>query len=359
MDEREIALRRLAAQQVTERTAERPEAVVAGLCAVQAQDYNGALWSVGLRQAGAATEAGVEAAVEAGAIVRTWPMRRTLHFVAAADVRWMLALLAPRAIEQAAGRRAQLGISDDDVARSGEILGAALSGGVRLTRSDALAALEAGGVATTGQRGYHLLVHHAQEGLMVLGPRAGKEQTFVGMDDWVAPAPPLERDEALGRLARRYYAGHGPATVYDLVWWAGITVGDARRAVAAGGDALAAVTVGKVTYYVAAGALDARPDEAPSAWLLPGFDEYLLGYRDREAMLDPAHAEALHPGANGVFKPYMVVDGRVAGLWSHTVRKKGVTVVQEPFAPLEPWAKDALEVEAARYAGFLGNALAK
>ncbi|MGL4650036.1 MAG: winged helix DNA-binding domain-containing protein, partial [Caldilineaceae bacterium] len=233
--------------------------MVRHLGALQAQDYAWGIWSVAARVdpvSALATQAAVEQALAEASIVRSWPMRRTLHLVAGADLRWMLATMAMRAVAQGAPRRRDLGILDEQLAQARDIWAAALEGGRRLTRTAMLEVLEQGGIPTDGQRGYHLLVHHAQEGLLCLGPNEGKEQTFVLLDEWIAPAPPLTRDEALATLALRYFTGHGPATIHDLGWWSGMPLGELRAGLSAVAPLLEAHTVDNREYWMAPGALD-------------------------------------------------------------------------------------------------------
>jgi len=319
---------------------------------MQAQDWPGAKWSVGLRSPGS-TEATVEAACDAGEIVRSWPMRGTLHFVPAEDLGWLLELGTPRAVRSAASRRAALGITDADVQRARETAVASLTGGRRLSRGALVAAIAAGGVSTAGQRGYHLLWYLSQTGTLVLGPTDGGQQSFVLLDEWV-PAPRcLERDEALGEIAFRYFRSHGPATIGDLTRWSGLPVADVRRGLSVAGDRLATVEIDGVAYHVAPETLAATPAGA-DVHLLPGFDEYLLGYRDRSAALAPEHADAIVPGANGMFRPTIVVDGKVVGTWRRTVRARGVVIEPAPFAPLSDRHRDALIDAARAYGRYLG-----
>jgi hypothetical protein len=353
-----IGAMRLRNQHISLRTARTPAEVVAHMGAMQAQDYAGALWSVGLRMAddGGATAADVERSIDDRSIIRTWPMRRTLHFVAAQDVHWMLALLAPRALAQAEGRRRELEVDDAALAQSRDALTAALQGGRQRSREELFSVLEAAGVRTEGQRGYHILVNLAQSGLLCYASRDGKQATFALLDECVPPRSLPDMEGALATLATRYFVSHGPATVHDFAWWAGLTVGDARKGAAAAGDALERMTVEGRDYLLGSGALDARPDDAASErlFLLPGFDEFLLGYADRGAVLEPAHAQRLHPGANGVFKPHMVLDGRVAGLWMRKVKARVVEVTAQPFDGLDERARRAFEGQAQRYGAFLG-----
>ena len=319
---------------------------------MQAQDYGGALWAIGLRMTGA-TERSIEQAIAERAIVRTWPMRGTLHFVAAQDVRWLLALLTPRVIAHSAGRYRQLELDEVTFARSKEVFARALQGGKQLTRDEMLQELEQAGISTAGQRGYHLLGRAAQDGLICFGTRRGKQQTFTLLDEWVPLTRSLPRDEALAELTRRYFTSHGPATVQDLMHWAGLTAAEAKTGLAAAGKALVQVTVADRVYWMPCEAPEIN-HATPSVHLLPGFDEYLLGYRDRSAVLDPAHAQRICPGGNGMFSPTIVIDGVVTGTWRRTFKGGAVVVETTPFRPLTAAENDALAAAADRYGRFLG-----
>ncbi len=344
-----------------------PAGVVRRLCAMQAQDYAGALWSVGVRCAPGTTVADVERTIAEGRIVRTWPMRGTLHLVAPEDVHWLLALLAPRRLAQAAGRHRQLGLDDAVFGRAGELFADALRGGRVLTRGEMMALLEGAGIATDGQRGYHVLWTLAQRGLLCCGPMRGAEQTFVLLDEW-APPPATDlatdRPAALALLAERYVAAHGPATVADFARWAGLTATDARLGVEGAGEALGSVTADGIEYRVLADAADAlhhTPERAatngprPEVLLVPGFDEYQLGYADRSLMLGAfAKTYGSTISANGMFSATVVVDGRVAGVWKRSVTAKRATVTARTFRRLTNAEKRGLRLAAERYAAFLG-----
>lgn len=351
-----LAARRLLNQQIAAATCTTPAEVVSHLLAMQAQDYLGTLWAVGLRLPGS-TERTIEAALENRSIVRTWPMRGTLHVVAAADVRWLLDLLAPRRLAQAAYRRRQLDIDEDTLARSRAVCQKALQGGKQLERGAMFALLESHGISTAGQRGIHILGTLAQEGLLCLGARSGKQFTFALLDEWVPHARSLPRDEALAELARRYCVGHGPAAVQDFAWWSGLTLSDARAALAAAAPHLQQEVIDGDTYWQAAGAPDAAnvdsEELADAVHLLPGFDEYLLGYTDRSAVLDPRHALLTHPGTNGMMLPVLVVGGRVVGVWKRAIKKKAVALNFTPFEPLTVAQKEAVAGAAERYGHFL------
>jgi hypothetical protein len=329
----ELGLLRLVAQRLAGPAQPTAADAVRGLTAVQAQDYPGALTSVALRTAGR-RRPDVEAALDAGEVVRSWPMRGTLHLVAADDLPWLLELLAPRILAGAGGRRERLGLTEVDIEGARAAAIAVLGGGRRLRRDALLAAFAGAGVDVSGQRGYHLLWYLAQTGLLCLGPTEAGQQLFVLLDEWVPIRFRRERAEALAELALRYFTGHGPATVKDLARWAGLPLGDARIGLATARPELAAVEVDGVEYLQApdtADLLAAVRDHARGVFLLPGFDEFVLGYGDRSAVLDPEFAERIVPGGNGMFRPTVVSDGRIVGTWAWTGRGERRRVTAIPF----------------------------
>ncbi|MCA9611002.1 MAG: AlkZ family DNA glycosylase [Myxococcales bacterium] len=303
---------------------------------MQGQDYPSAVWAVALRTE-RATWADVEHAFASAAIVRTWPMRGTLHVVPAEDARWMCRLTGELALPKMARRRAQLGLDEETLSKAARIFEETLAPGAPRTRAEMLDALERGGVSPAGQRGYHLLAHWSIRGLLCFGPARDKEQTFVLLDAWVPRSRDLEGDEALFELATRYLASHAPATHRDFAWWAGIGLTRAKRA-------FEMVRI------------EAQPASrrALPALLLPGFDEYLLGYADRSAVLDAAYVQAICPGNNGVFQPTLVIDGRIVGTWRRSVGATRARLRLSPFEALGARARSALEKEAERYGRFLG-----
>ncbi|HTS15074.1 MAG TPA: winged helix DNA-binding domain-containing protein [Candidatus Sulfotelmatobacter sp.] len=354
--ERRLTALRLTAQRIGSAQLATPAAVVRWMLALQAQDFPGVRWSVGLRQADG-REAAVEQACDDGSIVRSWPMRGTLHLVAGEDLGWMLALTTPKAIASLAARRAYLGIADLDAERAREIAVASLTGGRVLARDRLLAAIEAGGVPTTGQRGYHLLWFLAQTGTLVLGPTRARQQTFALLDEWVRAPRRLDRDEALGELASRYFRSHGPATERDLARWSGLTLGDVRRGLAVAGAALTRLELDDQVYHLAPETLTADGPEVtpPRVHLLPGFDEFLLGYADRTAALPRQWSRAVVPGGNGMFKPTIVADGRVVGTWRRTVGAAAVVVEATPFEPVAALIRHEAAAAAERFGAFLGR----
>jgi hypothetical protein len=312
MNPGEVARSRLANQQITAHTSESPKDVVASFGGMQAQDYRSALWAVGLRLA-KASEADVEQALATAAIVRTWAMRGTLHFVAAADVRWILGLLAPRAIAGSAYRRSQLEIDDLTLARSRDLFMAALADGSVLARPEAMGLLEGAGIKTIGQRGIHILRHLSLEGLLCQLAFKARQPTFGLLDAWVPRSAAMDRGDALAELASRYFSSRGPATLKDFVWWSGLTVADAKAAIELAATRLAREQNGDTVYWMPATSSAVPLLEKPVS-VLPSFDEYILAYADREMALGDIPRERVFAG--GVFRPTVVVDGRVVGTWN-------------------------------------------
>jgi hypothetical protein len=352
MNASDIGSHRLQQQQIARQSFEHPGRLVSWLGAVQAQDFAGAKWSLGLRLPGR-TDADIEQAIADKSVVRTWPMRGTLHFVAAADVRWMLQLLTPRVVAGSKSRLQGLGLDEAAVSRSYKAMTQALQGGRQVMRKEVMAVLERAGISTAGQRGYHLLWRAAQAGLICQGCMNGKQQTFTLLDEWVPPSRALTRDEALAEIARRYFTSHGPATLQDFLWWTGLAAVDARAGIEMAKSQLIQETVAGKACWMSPTIPTAR-DRSPTAYLLPGFDEYLLGYRDRSAVLAARHAPRIAPGANGVFNPTIVIDGQVAGTWKRTFKKSTVTIALSPFASLTEAKRRAVAVAAEGYGKFLG-----
>ncbi|WP_067500868.1 winged helix DNA-binding domain-containing protein [Actinoplanes sp. TFC3] len=320
--------------------------------ALQAQDMASGLWSLGVRLPGS-TRGDIDAALERREAIRTWPMRGTVHLIPGADAHWMLELMGVRALAGAAKRRELLGLSEQVADKAVEVLGAALQGGKRMTRAECLAALIDGGVEVSGQLGYHLLWYASQQGVTCIAPHLGKEQTFVLLDEWVPEPNRPSRDEALALIAHRYFRSHGPATRQDLARWTGLTLTDCKKAIALAGDKLTTVSVEGAEMYVDPEVLEPGPKALDDWAALPGFDEYMLGYKDRAMMLDEGHLAAVVPGGNGIFQSTLVEKGRVVATWKRTLTKKAVAVEIFPLVPLKPVARKRAEAALEPYACFV------
>lgn len=353
----EILRLRLENQALARASFRNPAEVVAWFGAMQAQDYLGSLWAIGLRLR-SATEARVEAAAAERAIVRTWPMRGTLHFVAAADVRWMTGLLAPRVIARNAARyKKEFDIDASLLGRSREVVTGALNGGKRLGRNAIYQALEAGRIRTGSSRGLHILLWLAMEGTLCLAGRDGKQHTFALLDEWIPNSREVERDAALAALAQRYFTSHGPATLHDFMWWAGITAKDAGIAVDGAQRQLVREVVDGHTYWMAARRAGLRRPASKAAsavlvCLLPAFDEYTVAYQDRSILA--ASVRKRMNAAAKLLNPVILVDGQVVGSWKRTLAKSSVRVETKLHRGLNRAEQDALRTGVERFGKFLG-----
>ncbi len=327
------------------------------MLAVQAQNLSGARWSLGLRTPGL-TDAALADALHEGTIVQTWTMRGTLHLTAPADAPWLLSLLGPRAWSGRGKLWRDAGLTGAVFEQAADVLSAALEG-TALPRAAVLRLLEDAGIPTGGQRGSHILRHLAETQVVIIGPPRGRTQTFVLFRDRIPAVEPPGREEALARLAFRYISGHGPATARDLAWWSGLTLADSRLALHLAAPDLAVLPADGEPSYVDPAVLDA-PSGGPApvtAHLLPGFDEYTIGYADRTLVLDERHRSAVGPAVNGLFRPALAVSGRIRGTWEQEVRSGSVRIAVAPFPGEDLSGADgaaALRVAAERFSGFLG-----
>jgi hypothetical protein len=352
----EILQRRQRNQRLALSAFRKPAEVVAWFGAMQAQDYLGALWAIGQRMRDA-TEARVEAAETNRAIVRSWPMRGTLHFVAAADAKWLTELLAPRVLARNAARlKRDFDLDAGVIARARDAVTRALEAGGRVERGALYRALEAQRIRTAGSRGLHILWWLAQEGTLCLAGRSGKQHTFALLDAWLPGAYAQERDAALAALASRYFASRGPATLRDFMWWAGLNSRDAHAAVDGARPRLVQEKIGRQEYFWravrATGRSFTREAPAPSVQLLPAYDEYTVAYRDRSLLVRGANRSSA--SGFGLLSPVVLVDGRVAGNWKRTLERRGVRVIAKLSRALTRAERAALEEAARGYGRFLG-----
>lgn len=338
----ETALLRVVAQRLAGPGWPDPAAAVRHLLALQGQDAAGVVRSIALRTRERSTAA-VLAAYDAGTVVRSWPMRGTLHAVPAEDLGWMLALMTARPRAAAERRRADLGL-DEAAVRTAVRTAERVLPDRGLPRAELLAAFASSGLPTDAGRGYHLVVELAQRGVLCLGPTDGGEQRLVLLDRWVTAPRGLSGDAALAELALRFMTSHGPATDADLARWSGLPLGQVRTGLAAVRDRLAVVEVAGAEHWLDPAVPDllaTHRRRARAVHLLPGFDELLLGYADRSATVPARVADRIAPGGNGVFRPTVVRGGVVVGTWTRTRTGADVT----PFEPLS--ARATAELDAA------------
>ena len=350
MDAATIARRRLGSTRLTGPRFRSAEEAVGWHLAMQAQDYAPAKWSVGQRSRGLQDE-DLDRALEEGSIVRTHVLRPTWHFVAAEDVRWLLALSGPRVLRAHAGRYAQLGLDGRSLARGERIIVRALSERGRMTRAQLAEALDRARFDRSDQRMAWLLSHCELRAVIGSGGLDGKQQTYALLDGRVPVGRRMDRDEAVVELVRRYLQSHGPATVKDLSWWSGMTMGDLRSARDHLGSEVRDETVDGLTLWSLRRTAPARA--AGGVHLLQTYDELVVGFTESRFLGDP-RVEGIREAWQGSRFPsgLMLLDGRVAGYWRRTVESKGLRVEVHAHEPRRRGLAAKVDAAAAELGAF-------
>jgi hypothetical protein len=342
----DLAARRLHAQRLTGQRSVSPVETVRWLGAVQAQDFGAAKWALGQRSR-ETTDASIDRLYDDGTILRTHVMRPTWHFVLPEDIRWLTGLTSSRLRDGLAGRRRQLEIDDRLIVRANAAFEKALGGGRALTRPELGKALATAGISAVGQRLPHLLGHAELDGVLVSGPRRGKQHTWALLEERVPKAPSMARPEALAELTRRYFRSHGPAQVGDFVWWSGLTTADARLGLDLVGTALEREVVEGKPYWFDPDAGAPRrvaPRSRTVAHLLPNFDEYTVGYRDRAAALHPDRPfDPTLFSFGSILANVVVIGGLVRGSWRRLVGRHMVRVEVRVLDKLSARERAAVE----------------
>jgi Winged helix DNA-binding domain len=323
--------------------------IVSWLGAVQAQDYPGAKWAIGLRSTDL-VDADVERAFNEGSILRTHVLRPTWHFVAPADIRWMLALTRSRVNAAVASYYRRQGLDAPALVRSHRLIERALAGGSHLTRAELGEHLRRRGIQARGMRLALLTIHAELAGLICSGPQRGKVLTYALLEERVPPAAPLTRDESLAELTRRYYVSHGPATVRDFVWWSGLTVADTKRGLEMNGRDFTSRVVDGLTYWQGLSRAR-RAALTPGAHLLPNYDEYLIAYKDRGRWILPLAGTRMDE-----YGHFLIVGGRLAGTWRRAVAAETVPIAVTLHRRLSRAERRELTAAATRYGRFIGLA---
>lgn len=351
----DIAAIRLHNHHLTNPDFKSPEEAVKWLGAVQAQEYLGGLLSIGMRMT-KATESEVELSVNEGKIVRTWPMRGTIHFVPAEDLRWMVKHLAARIIKRNEYYHKQMGLDPKTLNKGQDLIVNALQGGKAVAREDLYELLESHGINCKKQRGLFILGHLAHNNIVCFGPKQGKKTTFVLIDEWIPKSLDLTKDQALAKAALSYFRSHGPAQLIDFCWWSGLTQAEAKIGLAQIKSELEEWIIDGKTYYgPPINDFKLVSPKNKIAYLLQAYDEYTVSYKDRSAIFNTKHATKVKNDVN--FFSILVINGEVLGFWKRTFKKGKIDI---DVKPLRTFSKDeSIAVEAAveSYSSFIGNAV--
>jgi hypothetical protein len=342
-----IAEERLRRQLLTVAGLADPAHVVGWLGAVQAQEYEHAKWALGLRLREGIAADEVERAFNDGRILRTHVMRPTWHFVTADDVGWLLDLTAEGVHRRMAPYDRQLGLDRRTMTRATRVFERALRDRRFLTRAELGERLRDAGLPLNSMRLAHVTMHAELERVICSGPRRGGKFTYALLAECAPASAPLKRDEALARLAERFFTSHGPATARDFGWWSGLSMPDAKRAL----DIIGARRIewNDHTYCTVRRPRGTKRDHV--AHMLPIYDEYLVAYRDRDAV---PHGPTTRTGSGFLtFSHTVIVGGHVVGTWRPVRSSRGVDVHVSAHRRLTRGERAAISEAAQRYASFL------
>lgn len=347
MIKEEILDQRLQRQHFTRQPHTNAAELVTALVAVQSQEYAGAKWALGLRLPGTTDEL-IDAAFNAGEILRTHVLRPTWHFVAPQDIRSLLQLTAPyiHALSDYYYRQKQL---DAKVfLQCNSIIEKVLRDNNYLTREELKEEFDKYGIETDTLRLAYIMMQAELEGLICSGPRKGKQFTYALMDERVPATKPLKREEALEQFTRRYFDGHGPATIHDMAKWSGLRIGDVKEGISLAGNSLQSEMVGKHEFWFTP-LTPIENSNTDNVWMLPTYDEYVIGYKVNEVFMDVAK-----PQGSLTFDSTVMINGVLKGCWRRAINKKTAVFEVSMFTKPEKALRKQIEAACEKYATFFG-----
>ena len=346
----DIAALRLHNQHVLQRDFTHPADVVSWLGAVQAQDYAGAKWALGLRIDGL-TDPDVDRAFADGSLLRTHLLRPTWHFVAPADIRWMLALTGPRVHAVNATINRQFEVDKATIRKSYRVLEKSLRDHKYLKRDEIASALDAAGIQAKGVRLAYIVMSAELDALICSGPRRGRQFTYALLEERAPQARELTREEALAELVKRYFQSHGPATPQDFCVWSGLTLADAKNGIEAVKSEFVSEAINGQVYWFR----EMKPVKlkSPLAHLLPNYDEYFIGFKDRSAISQALRGSEIDQNDPAFLAHILILDGQVIGGWKRTLKKDKVLVDITLLTRLSQAQKRAVQRAAELFGTFL------
>ena len=348
----EIVQQRLHNQLLSQTKLTRPGQVVAWLGAVQSQDYAGAKWAIAQRTKGL-TDAALDQAFNEGKILRTHMLRPTWHFVTPEDIRWILMLTAPRVHAGNAFMYRQLELEPAIIQKSYSILEKALQGNRNLMRTELASIFEKEGILADGLRLGYFMMSAELDGVICSGPRRGKQFTYALLEERAPKVRTLNHDEALAELTKRYYSTRGPATMRDFTWWSGLTMADASKGLEMVRSQLVSEVVGEKTYWFDDSVPPAR-EKSPTAHLLPNYDEFFIGFKDRSAIGEVIRGASLDENNPAFIAHIIIIDGQIVGGWKRTLKKDSVLIETNLVTKLTKAENQAMLAAIERYGQFLG-----
>lgn len=349
-----IANLRLYSQQIAGTKIHSPKEMVAWMGAMQAQDYHMAKWAIGARLPNS-TDKEIEIAMDKGQIIRTHLMRPTWHLVSADDIYWMLELTAPHVKSSMNSSANLLGLTSQVISKCNKIIEKALLNGNHLTRDELMQLLNKAKISTDSFRPIHIMFHAELNGIVCNGIRRGKNNTYALLEERVPKKKALPREEALAKLAHRYLSSHGPATLKDFIWWSGLPVKDARNALEIVKSKFVSEKIGEETYWFS-NSVPIQKKENQSVYLLPAFDEFLISYKDRSASFPLGNHKKAFTN-NGIFRPIIIINGHVTGIWKRTVNKDAVLIETDYFQSHNKATRNLIESSAKSFGNFIEKSI--
>jgi hypothetical protein len=348
----EISEVRLISQKVASAEFKTPEEIVSWMGAIQAQDYSMAKWAIGVRLPDT-TDKKVEAAIDKGEILRIHVLRPTWHFIPADDIYWMLELSRTKIKSSFRSRDKELELTETVIVKTQSILEKILSNVSGLTREEISAEFTRAGIRTDANRLSHILIHSELIGLVCSGPIKEKKLTYSLLHKRIPAKKDIPRDEALARLAGKYFRSRCPATLEDFIWWSNLSATDARNAVESVKNDFFSETIGSSKYWLPY-SFSYKVMKKTSVHLLPAYDEFLIAYKDRKSSLSPINNKKT-VSVNGIFYPLIVVNGQVRGLWKRLTQKNKIIVSLDFFQPSDKFINNLIAEKLNAFGRFTGR----
>jgi len=341
---------RTLSQQLVKPLFTTPREVVSWMGAVQAQDYNMSKWAIGARLP-ASTVLDVENALRKGEILRTHVMRPTWHLVAAEDIRWMLELCREKMKASCASRDRQLEIDEQLFNKVNNLIIKMLEGNNHLTRQEIAAGLINAGIVVDTSRMVHFMFRAEVEGIVCSGVDKERKQTYSLINERVMPTKKLQRDESLALIASKYFKSHSPASIQDFIWWSGLSTTDSKLSINLINNDLLKELFGETTLYIHK-SCNVATKLSDYACFLPAFDEYLISYKDRNAVIDIRHQPKAFT-KNGIFHSIVMYNGKIVGTWNKQAKKGIISIEIFPFETKMKINKDILKDAENKYLYFV------
>ncbi len=352
MTDQHIANMRLVSQQIVEKKFNTPAEIVDWMGAMQAQDFGMAKWAIGLRLL-KATEKEIHDAIDTGKIIRTHLLRPTWHFVSATDLHWMLNLTGPKIKSGMKGRHKQLELSKKILNKANAIIEKSLAKGKDLTRKELVTELNIAKIKTDNNRSSHIFLNAELDGIICSGKMKGMQPTYALLSERIPGKKSFDKEEALFKLATKYFQSHTPGTLQDFVWWSGLSITEAKQAISSIKNDFVSEKVNNVEYLFPISKTSQNKFNK-SIFLLPAFDEFLISYKDRSAAIISEN-ESKAFSKNGIFWPTIVINGKVAGTWKREIKKDKVIVTAQFFDSKNKASKSGLKKEVEKLGNFLDS----